>query len=399
MVGVRCNLPWLMSKASAQYTKQYTTNLPYTTLTKQLYTTLAHHTTVKHSKSNPVRYLASTSDPVDGVTWKSVRLTNRSLISVEGDEAAAFLQGLMTNDINVLETQDNPSIYCAFLNTGGRILFDTIISNGFKPNQFIIEVDSGLAKAAVKHLNMYKVRRKLKIAPMPGLSVFSLFHNGLEVNQSSHLTTRSSVIGATFCDGGSRDSLLAAELTSISDPNSRCFVDPRLDLLGYRYIGPEDQAPIHKFDMEIEEASLEHYTRQRCWIGVAEGSTEIPPSKCFPLEYNLDYLHGVSFHKGCYLGQELTARTHYTGVIRKRILPLFFNSYDPSPVLDSNVTSEAGRSVGKLRQATGPFGLALIRLKEAFAAESLSCEGETLSIWKPVWWPPEKTDDTKKHTI
>ena len=57
-------------------------------------------------------------------------------------------------------------------------------------------------------------------------------------------------------------------------------------------------------------------------LGVAEGGEDLPTGKCFPMEYNLDYLKGVSFHKGCYIGQELTARTHHTGVIRKRILPI-----------------------------------------------------------------------------
>ena len=57
-------------------------------------------------------------------------------------------------------------------------------------------------------------------------------------------------------------------------------------------------------------------------LGVCEGSEEIPTAKATPLEFNLEYMHGVSFHKGCYLGQELTARTHHTGVIRKRIMPV-----------------------------------------------------------------------------
>ena len=62
----------------------------------------------------------------------------------------------------------------------------------------------------------------------------------------------------------------------------------------------------------------------QCVLGIVEGVAQLGLGKVTPLEYNLDYLHGVSFHKGCYIGQELTARTHHTGVIRKRILPLQF---------------------------------------------------------------------------
>jgi len=90
-----------------------------------------------------------------------------------------------------------------------------------------------------------------------------------------------------------------------------------------------------------------------------------------PAGYNLDYLRGVSFHKGCYIGQELTARTHHTGVIRKRILPLRTDQEVArhSGEDDLSVTNEARRSVGKVRRLQGTMGLGLIRLKEAFSAQ------------------------------
>ncbi len=68
--------------------------------------------------------------------------------------------------------------------------------------------------------------------------------------------------------------------------------------------------------------SPDGYHRHRLALGVAEGTDEVPLGACFPLEYNLDYLNGVSFSKGCYLGQELTARSFHTGVIRKRVMPI-----------------------------------------------------------------------------
>ena len=71
--------------------------------------------------------------------------------------------------------------------------------------------------------------------------------------------------------------------------------------------------------------SFSEYKLLRYRLGVCEGSQEIPFDKVTPLEHNVEYMHGVSFHKGCYLGQELTARTHHTGVIRKRIMPLEFS--------------------------------------------------------------------------
>merc|ERR1712198_771277 len=81
------------------------------------------------------------------------------------------------------------------------------------------------------------------------------------------------------------------------------------------------------------------YKELRFRLGVGECPSELQSGKALPLESNVDYLHGVSFHKGCYIGQELTARTHHTGVIRKRIMPL---------ILSTPISSESGPFPGNL---------------------------------------------------
>ena len=104
-----------------------------------------------------------------------------------------------------------------------------------------------------------------------------------------------------------------------------------------------------------------------------------------------DYLHGVSFHKGCYLGQELTARTHHTGVIRKRILPLRLAEDLPESVISNleehDVLTDKGKKAGKLRRVEGRLGLGLLRLKETFGAERLTLNGITVEASRPAWWP------------
>ena len=109
-----------------------------------------------------------------------------------------------------------------------------------------------------------------------------------------------------------------------------------------------------------------------------------------------DYLHGVSFHKGCYIGQELTARTHHTGVVRKRIVPLTLSEELSDPLRDKleevNVVTEKGKKVGKIKRLEGRVGLGLLRLKESFEAESLFLEGLGVSVVRPGWWPAEKED-------
>jgi len=321
-------------------------------------------------------------------SWRSAHLTHRSLIRVEGYEAAVFLQGLVTNDVNLLVDKDSSSLYCMFLNTGGRILFDSIICPGYQPNEFIIEVDSSLVKAVVKHLKMYKVRRKLLIESIPDSSVYAVYNEDLtSVNRSSdQLTTRSPEIGSTYCDGGNHTSFLPP----VTQPDVLCHPDPRLDLLGYRYLNINSKAP--ETGLEV---SVDVYTEHRYILGVPEGKLEIIPTKALPLEHNMDYLHGVSFHKGCYIGQELTARTHHTGVIRKRILPVNFTQDVPSRDLeaDTPVLNEAGKSVGKMRSLCGQHGLAMLRLKETFSSSQLTCGGLPLTTYRPEWWPKDKTQN------
>ena len=73
---------------------------------------------------------------------------------------------------------------------------------------------------------------------------------------------------------------------------------------------------------EVEGVSLQDYTSFRYRMGLSEGLDDHPFAACFPLESNGDYLHAISFFKGCYIGQELTARTYHTGVVRKRLMPV-----------------------------------------------------------------------------
>ena len=112
-------------------------------------------------------------------TFKTCHLVNRSVVRIQGKESADFLQGLMTNDINHLtENHENPAIFAMFLNTQGRVMFDTFIT---KPNiendeEFYIDCDKELSQKLVKHLKMYKVRRKLTIEIQENDHVMAVFH-------------------------------------------------------------------------------------------------------------------------------------------------------------------------------------------------------------------------------
>jgi transferase CAF17, mitochondrial len=128
-----------------------------------------------------------------------------------------------------------------------------------------------------------------------------------------------------------------------------------------------------------KEVDEEVYTLRRLLRGVPEGQDEILEGSALPQENNVDYMGGIDFRKGCYVGQELTIRTHHTGVVRKRVLPVQLYSgdiqpegleYDPEsrlllPPLGSNISRvpKKGRSAGKFLSGLGNIGLALCRLE------------------------------------
>lgn len=285
---------------------------------------------------------------------------SRSLIRCVGAkiETSQFLQGMITNDVNHLSRVDS-CIYALFLNKAGRVLYDSIIYRTAPPDQdkdsFLIECDSSIASNLAKHLKLYRVRRKIDIS----------------VSDEHDL----------WCLEGSKELPSSKEFS--------VFADPRLKDVGSRIITSKS------FDLKaslggVQEGSIDDYVTHHYQLGIGEGIVDLPPEKSFPLESNCDYMHGVSFHKGCYIGQELTARTHHTGVVRKRLMPLTFDkpiSFKHDDPFD--VKNQDNQSMGKVRNVIGQHGLGLLRIEQAIAASELTLNENKCSTAKPSWWPIE----------
>lgn len=294
---------------------------------------------------------------------------SRSLIRCVGakSETSQFLQGMITNDMNHL-SKESSCIYALFLNKAGRILYDSIIYKTPSPDEtkeaFLIECDNSIAINLAKHLKLYRVRRKIDISVSDEHDLWCLQGASKEVKSSSEFAV---------------------------------FTDPRLKDIGLRIIAARNQNI--KESLGVSEGSLDDYTTHRYKLGICEGIVDLPPEKSFPLEANCDYMHGVSFHKGCYIGQELTARTHHTGVVRKRLMPLIFEqpiSFKAEEGVD--VKNEENQSVGKVRNVIGQHGLGLLRVEQVVAATRLTMNENKLVTAKPSWWPveAEKTSQLPK---
>lgn len=126
--------------------------------------------------------------------------------------------------------------------------------------------------------------------------------------------------------------------------------------------------------------------------GVPEGVHDLPPGVALPLESNLAFMNGISFTKGCYIGQELTARTHHTGVIRKRLFPVQLSGRLPvgSIAPGTSVLTESGQAAGKYRAGLGDVGLALLRtekIKGPLHIRTSESGLVALTASVPDWWP------------
>lgn len=342
------------------------------------------------------------------------KLANRKLLKITGPDCYPYLQGLLCNDLRYLYEPDripkrkharnSPSIMGAFmLNPHGRVICDMLLYRTpmtkyqceFTPpgqakehDELLIECDSSVASGLANTLYGYRVRRKIAIAIQDKHLVWSLFPASSDHEQVTMLTTND-------------DRQLALDKEVVSEALT-VVGDPRLDAMGLRIITTSgDFDSVKKtiqsvVDMDIEEATANDYITHRYNLGVGEGLKDHPESACLPLECNADYLGLVSFNKGCYLGQELTARIHYTGVVRKRIMPVILEDKpsDPEPgvvpLIDgSDIVDEVtGKKLGILRNYVKKRGIALLRhdlLTESTQMVHLGTKTR-ITTYKPFWW-------------
>lgn len=313
-------------------------------------------------------------------------LTNRSLLRIGGEESLSLLQGLITNDMHHF-LNGAANIYTLFLNIKGRVLYDTIIYKPPEENSFFyIECDSQILDQLQRHLKMYRLRRKVEIESLQGnMKIWALFNPSyFEKSEEPDLK----LDGRIFPCGNN------TQTSSKSVDKIIIYEDPRLANLGLRILTESsvEREEIVKH-LESEGPYLEgkpSYKEFRYKLGIGEGMEDLPPGKPLPLEVNGDYLQGISFHKGCYIGQELTARTHHIGVVRKRLMPLMFDELPREDFkYDEMITNEAGKAVGKFRGRENEFGLGLMRISEALNSQKLEICGSRVTVLKPFWWPQE----------
>ena len=164
------------------------------------------------------------------------------------------------------------------------------------------------------------------------------------------------------------------------------LIDPRLVALGGRAVFPRGRAAAVLEAQGLTAQPPAAYEQARLALGVPDGSRDLVVDRSTLLESGFDELHGVDFTKGCFVGQELTARMKYRGLVRKRLMPVEFDGPPPAPGTPIRLD---GKDAGEMRSGQAGRGLALLRLEQvARAAEDgvpLLADATELVPQKPDW--------------
>jgi len=260
-------------------------------------------------------------------------LPDRGVVAVAGADRVAFLQGLVSNDVT--QVAPGRAVWAAFLSPQGKWLADFfILADG---ECLLLDCERGQAADLARRLGRYRLRAQVSVADV-----------------SADWAVHAAWAGAP----PARAAVTAA--------------DPRLPDAGWRVLHPA---------VLPANASADDWQSHRLSLGLPDGSRDLETDKTALLEAGFDELGGVSWSKGCYMGQELTARTKYRGLIKRRLVPVAVDG--PMPAPGTPVLRE-GAEVGTMRSGMAGQGLATLRL-EALDTP-LVCGEARLRVRLPEWF-------------
>ena len=280
-----------------------------------------------------------------------VPLDQRSVLRIGGPERTGFLQNLVSGD--VAKVAAGRAIWAALLTPQGKYLADFFLYPG--SDAFLLDVEAKAAADLQRRLMLYRLRAKVTIEDVSASQrVFAVLGEAA---------------GAAFGLPDEPGAVVARQ-------GGIAAMDPRLSALGVRCVGAEP--PVVDGG---RSGAFDDWDRLRLGLGVPDSSRDLVPEKTTLMEAGFDELGGVDFAKGCYVGQELTARMKHRGLSKKRLFPVAIRGEAPSP--GTPVHDQDGREVGEMRSSCEDVGLALLRLE---AADGTLCAGAAgLEVRRPGW--------------
>lgn len=297
---------------------------------------------------------------------------DRAIIAVAGEDRQTFLQGLVSNDM--AKVSAGRAIYAMLLTAQGRFLFDLFMAE--QDGRYALDCSAPRRADLIKRLSMYRLRSKVTVTDA-------------EADWCAALVFGDGAAPALGLDGEAGDAAPRG--------GGIAYVDPRLPALGVRLILPRATAHAELAALQAaEDADGSAYHRLRIALGVPDAARDLTPEKSILLEHGFDELNAIDWQKGCYMGQELTARTRYRGLVRKRLLPVRIEGPAPAPGTPLMLGTQ---ELGEMRSASadGSVGLAMVRLEAlAHGASPVFTAGETkLSPDIPGWMRLPEPEDAK----
>ena len=285
-------------------------------------------------------------------------LEDRGILYLQGENILEFLQNLITNDIN--KVKENNSCFASLLTPQGKYLFDFIIIK--HKNGYILDCEKKQIDQLYKQLNIYKLRSKVEILNLSNEFVVAAISRGKFLS----LQNAKDVPGFTM--KYNEDSII---------------LDPRNKELGARLIINLEKLDhsIKKLELNSKESS-EYYMYSHK-LGIAQLDTDKLQNKIFGIECNFEELNGIDFKKGCYVGQENTARIKLKNKLSKKLFPI--EVIDGSIKADDEISIN-GKQIGKvIINKKYPFALIKFNDENFNFDKKLNCGSGSIKTLKPVW--------------
>ena len=224
-------------------------------------------------------------------------LEDRAILYINGEDAKDFLQNLISNDIN--KVTDNSSCFASLLTPQGKFLYEFIVVK--HKSGYFIDCEKPQSEEIFKQLNLYKIRSKVEI-----------------LNLSNEFVVASFGFDKYLSVDGAQD-ILGFTFKYREDP---IILDPRNKDLGARLIINLEKLYLSLKKLELKDDKIENYYSKSHKLGIVPKNLNKLKNKLFGIECNFEELNGIDFKKGCYVGQENTARIKLKNKLSKRLLPI-----------------------------------------------------------------------------
>ena len=285
-------------------------------------------------------------------------LGDRAILYLNGEDTKEFLQNLISNDINKIS--ETNTCFTSLLSPQGKFLYEFIIIK--HKSGYLIDCEKSQAEGLFKQLNIYKLRSKVEILNLSNEFVVAAFNH------------------EKFLTFDEAQDIPGFTIKYREDP---IFLDPRNKLLGARLIINLEKLYLSLKKLDLHDSDIKDYYSYSHKLGIVPKDLNKLQNKLFGIECNYEELNGIDFKKGCYVGQENTARIKLKNKLSKRLLPI---DIVKGELIEGESIYYNEKEIGKvLIENDYPFAL-IKYLDENFNVKSnFSTKEASIKIQKPDW--------------